>query len=69
MFEIIMLFAFLYAAACQLFPERPTTTRASHHEKGQQDKEDAGLLQRPEQKDRTTSTKSKSRCHRYAHAA
>ncbi len=27
MFEIIMLFAFLYAATCQLFPERPVTTK------------------------------------------
>lgn len=28
MFEIIMLSAFLYAATCQFFPERPITTRA-----------------------------------------
>jgi hypothetical protein len=28
MFEIVMLFAFLYAAISQLFPADPTTTRA-----------------------------------------
>ena len=29
MFEIIMLFAFLYAATCQLFPKEPATRRSS----------------------------------------
>ena len=53
MFEIIMLFAFLGAAACQFFPERPSITREPFNKKGRHDREKNDLLPRPEQKSLT----------------
>lgn len=72
MFEIIMLFAFLYAATCQLFPKRPGTTRAPVNQQGQHGKEETATSQRSAQKNRTTPvhlSKTKSRYPRYAYAA
>jgi hypothetical protein len=72
MFEIIMLFAFLYAATSQLFPERPTITRAPLDKKGRRDRESDGMPQRRAQKGRTVagpSSKPQSRCHSYVRAA
>ncbi len=66
MFEVIMLFAFLYAATCQLFPERPTRTRAPINKKSLQSSKRRVLLHKSAQQ---RSVKTKSRSHSYAHAA
>ena len=63
MFEIIMLFAFLYAATCQLFPERPVTTRSPSNRKSRPGKKKGNSvslakLRKPVKKSRN-----------YAHAA
>lgn len=50
MFEIIMLFAFLYAAASQLLPAGPSTTRAPSNGKTRHGREKTGSEQRPAQK-------------------
>jgi hypothetical protein len=72
MFEIIMLFAFLYAATCQMFPERPAPKRSPLSNKSLSSKKENGSLRKPTQKHRAAqklSVKSKSRNHNYAHAA
>ena len=64
MFEIIMLFAFLYAATCQFLPERPETTRTPLHKNSRPHKERGRMLRMDQ-----TPAKVKSRSHSYAHAA
>jgi hypothetical protein len=66
MFEIIMLFAFLYAATCQLFPERPAATSLPSKKRSQPGKKKSNsvspsLPRKP--------AKAKGRSHHYAHAA
>ncbi|GEM_PF-5734942 len=78
MFEIIMLFAFMYAATCQLFPEETATTRSSSKEKYQprEAKNRAFNLplqsHLPSQNHGSTQkkiSKTRSRNHSYADAA
>ena len=73
MFEIIMLFAFLYAAACQLFPERPVTTRTPFGKNRQSCKGKPSLPQSPpgpkDQKSSKNPVKAYSHNHNYAQAA
>jgi hypothetical protein len=73
MFEIIMLFAFLFASISQLFPDRPAKSKKSRiKRKGHnKEKEKAGFLQQPSQKSLRASTllKTKSLCCRYVRAA
>ena len=68
MFEVIMLFAFLYAATCQFLPKRPATTRTPLHKNSRPHKERGRMLRMSAQKDQTP-VKVKSRSHNYAHAA
>jgi len=72
MFEIIMLFAFLYAATCQLLPEKTVTTGAPLPKKSRPDRKEPSssrpLVQRHQSK-RKSPAKEKSRSHSYAHAA
>ncbi len=72
MFEITMLFAFLFAATCQLLPERPATTRTPLPRKNRFGKEGGDSLRLEVQKGHAAqalSLKIKSRNHSYAHAA
>jgi len=72
MFEIIMLFAFLYAATCQLLPERTVTTRPPQSKKDQTGKREKSATHFPINKDQATRRippKIKSRSHSYADAA
>ncbi len=72
MFEIIMLFGFLYAATCQLFPENSATPRTPRNKSGQVGKRSINSLPPEIQKNestRKTPVKSKGRIHCYAHAA
>lgn len=72
MFEIIMLFAFLYAAICQLLPARSGATRSPLNQRGRPDKEETVASQGPAQKRRAIPeplSKAIDRFHRYAHAA
>lgn len=72
MFEIIMLFAFMYAATCQLLPERPATTKSSSDKRSRPGKGKSYSLHLPTKKHRTTqktSAKAKRRSHSYAHVA
>ncbi len=72
MFEIIMLFAFLCAATCQAFPERPVATNPPSHRKKRLGKMTSKALRPPTQKHQTSPTtlaKVKSRNHSYARAA
>jgi len=72
MFEIIMLFAFLYAATCQLFPEGQAPTRSSSNKSCRPGNAKSSSLQRLSQKQRGTpkkTVKAKCRNHNYAHAA
>jgi len=72
MFEIIMLFGFLYAATCQLFPEESSTTRSSSKMKYRSVKSKNGAFHLPLQKHRATQkklSKIKSRSYSYADAA
>jgi hypothetical protein len=66
MFEIIMLFAFLYAATCQLFPERSAKARAPINKKSLPNRKKRILMHRSTKQH---SVKTKSRSHSYAHAA
>lgn len=66
MFEFIMLFAFLYAASCQLFPKRPVATKTqSGGKKHLVDRTTAGRHREVRQ----SPLKRKSRSHEYARAA
>ena len=72
MFEIIMLFAFLYAATCQLFPEEQAPTSSSSNKNCRPGKAKKSSLQRLPQKRRGAQKKPvkvKCRNHNYAHAA
>ena len=60
MFEIIMLFAFLYAATCQLFPERSATKESRRSKEGLLSSEKRVMHQ---------SAKAISRSHSYVCAA
>jgi hypothetical protein len=66
MFEIIMLFAFLYAATCQLFPERAVTTRLPSKRKSRPGKKRNNSMAPSMPR---KPAKAKSRSHHYAHAA
>ena len=72
MFEIIMLFAFLYAATCQLLPAKTVATRPPLSKKNHSSKEKsiaARLAIRKYQATQSPSAKRKSRSHSYADAA
>ena len=72
MFEIIMLLAFLCAATCPLFPDRPTTTGPKLPKKKISEKKANRSLTPSTQKRQTVlkpQTKIKSRNHSHAHAA
>jgi hypothetical protein len=72
MFEIIMLFAFLYAATCQLLPAKTVMTRPPQSKKNRSSKEKrvaARLSVRKDQATQSLSAKRKSRSHSYADAA
>jgi hypothetical protein len=69
MFEIIMLFGFLYAATCQLLPEKSTPTRAPQRKKGQSCKQKNDSSHLAVRKDQSMCEKVKNRSHNYAHAA
>lgn len=72
MFEIIMMFAFLYAAVCQLFPGKQESTKAPSKKTGRPRKEIFRGLHLPAHRSQTTPippTTSKNRSHQYAHAA
>jgi hypothetical protein len=72
MFEIIILFAFLYATTCQLFPEGPVTTRSSSKKKYRHGKAKKSVFSLSPQKHLATlkkPVKGKSRNPSYADAA
>ena len=73
MFEAIMLLAFLYAATCQLFPEKPDATSGSPRgRKSLSGKEKTGLLRLSLLKHQTTQkipAKAKNRSFNYARVA
>jgi hypothetical protein len=69
MFEIIMLFAFLYVATCQLFPKRPATSRSFLNRKTHLDKKKTSLSHLSSKKRPKPSAKTRSRNHSYARAA
>jgi len=47
MFEIIMLFALLYAAASQLFPKGPASTKAAANKKNRPNDDGQPIERRP----------------------
>ncbi len=72
MFEIIMLFAFLFAAASQLFPVGPTTNRARSVRKPRHDREKPKREPDPGQKrqsSRRLQAKRENRAHHFEQVA
>ena len=69
MFEIIMLFAFLWAATSQLLPGKRVTTRVSCRKTGPDKKDRKRHLHAASQKTEKKPVKAKSRNHNYACAA
>lgn len=73
MFEIIMLFAFLYAAASQLFPAGPPpATGAPSDREPRHGRQQAASAQSPEQKRQSAHAlhgKTEDRRHDFARAA
>ena len=72
MFEVIMLFAFLYAATCQLFPEEPSATKSPSKKRYKSRESKNDIFRLSSKNHRATqkkSSKTKSRSHSYADAA
>lgn len=72
MFEITMLFAFLYAASCQLFPKRAAEASLPSRKKGQTTDASERIECQPKRgscKKLKNPLKTKSRSHNYAYAA